>query len=164
MTLAFAYRRWFVTSTIIGATTTEQLRENLGAWERDFSGQAGGSRLELAGAGQRLAVAQEVEGDVLGGGVDDVAGIGGAAPRLGLRTGGGLVERGNAQAEGVVQRREPRRISPTTLQRQHARNVRFRPPLRFAVRCSRLVQSNLPFGKLYFSTRVFFSSSGSEVM
>lgn len=34
MALAFVYRRWFVASTIIGATTMAQLRENLDAWTR----------------------------------------------------------------------------------------------------------------------------------
>ncbi len=32
LALAFCYRRWFMTSTIIGASTLEQLRENLAAW------------------------------------------------------------------------------------------------------------------------------------
>jgi aryl-alcohol dehydrogenase-like predicted oxidoreductase len=32
LALAFCYRRWFMTSTIIGASTLEQLREDLGAW------------------------------------------------------------------------------------------------------------------------------------
>jgi aryl-alcohol dehydrogenase-like predicted oxidoreductase len=37
LALAFVYRRWSVTSTVIGATTMEQLRENLGAWETHLS-------------------------------------------------------------------------------------------------------------------------------
>lgn len=32
MSLAYLYRRWFVSSTIIGATTMAQLEENLAAW------------------------------------------------------------------------------------------------------------------------------------
>jgi len=32
LALAFCYRRWFMTSTIIGASTLVQLREDLGAW------------------------------------------------------------------------------------------------------------------------------------
>lgn len=34
LALSFVYRRWFVASTIIGATTREQLVENLEAWDR----------------------------------------------------------------------------------------------------------------------------------
>jgi aryl-alcohol dehydrogenase-like predicted oxidoreductase len=37
MALSFVYRRWFVASTIIGATTMEQLQENLSAWDRPLS-------------------------------------------------------------------------------------------------------------------------------
>jgi aryl-alcohol dehydrogenase-like predicted oxidoreductase len=33
LALAFCYKRWFVTSTIIGATTMAQLKENLDAWD-----------------------------------------------------------------------------------------------------------------------------------
>jgi aryl-alcohol dehydrogenase-like predicted oxidoreductase len=33
LALAFVYQRWFVTSTIIGATTMMQLKENIAAWE-----------------------------------------------------------------------------------------------------------------------------------
>jgi aryl-alcohol dehydrogenase-like predicted oxidoreductase len=33
MALSFVYRRWFVTSTLIGATTMQQLTENIAAWE-----------------------------------------------------------------------------------------------------------------------------------
>ena len=33
LALAFVYSRWFVTSTIIGATTLAQLQQNLDAWE-----------------------------------------------------------------------------------------------------------------------------------
>ena len=33
LALAFVFRRWFVTSTIIGATTRTQLEENLAAWQ-----------------------------------------------------------------------------------------------------------------------------------
>ncbi len=32
MALSFVYHRWFVTSTIIGATTMDQLKENINAW------------------------------------------------------------------------------------------------------------------------------------
>jgi len=39
LALAFVYRRNCVTSTIIGATTLEQLRENLGAWGTVLSAQ-----------------------------------------------------------------------------------------------------------------------------
>jgi aryl-alcohol dehydrogenase-like predicted oxidoreductase len=37
MALAFVYRRWFVTSTIIGATNMTQLKENIGAWDIQLS-------------------------------------------------------------------------------------------------------------------------------
>ncbi len=37
LALSFVYRRWFVTSAIIGATTREQLAENLDAWERPLA-------------------------------------------------------------------------------------------------------------------------------
>ena len=37
LALSFVYRRWFVTSTIIGATSMAQLAENLSAWERPLS-------------------------------------------------------------------------------------------------------------------------------
>lgn len=40
LALAFLYRRGCVTSTIIGATTLEQLRENLSAWNTVLSAQA----------------------------------------------------------------------------------------------------------------------------
>jgi len=40
LALAFVYHRNCVTSTIIGATTLEQLRENLGAWNTVLSTQA----------------------------------------------------------------------------------------------------------------------------
>ena len=33
LALSYVYRRWFVTSTIIGATTMEQLSEDIDAWE-----------------------------------------------------------------------------------------------------------------------------------
>ena len=33
MALSFAYRQWFVTSTIVGATTMNQLKENISAYE-----------------------------------------------------------------------------------------------------------------------------------
>ena len=39
MALAFVYRRWFVASTIIGATTMEQLQENIGAYQLDWPGE-----------------------------------------------------------------------------------------------------------------------------
>lgn len=34
MALSFVYRRWFVASTIIGATSLQQLEENIGAWNK----------------------------------------------------------------------------------------------------------------------------------
>jgi aryl-alcohol dehydrogenase-like predicted oxidoreductase len=34
LALSFVYRRWFAASTIIGATTMAQLKENLGAWNK----------------------------------------------------------------------------------------------------------------------------------
>lgn len=37
LALSFVYRRWFVTSTIIGATSMAQLEENLSAWEKPLS-------------------------------------------------------------------------------------------------------------------------------
>lgn len=37
MALSFVMHRWFVTSTIIGATSMAQLQENLGAWETTLS-------------------------------------------------------------------------------------------------------------------------------
>ena len=37
MALSFVYRRWFAASTIIGATSMAQLRENLGAWSKPLS-------------------------------------------------------------------------------------------------------------------------------
>lgn len=37
LALSFVYHRWFVTSTIIGATTMEQLKENIDAWEVKLS-------------------------------------------------------------------------------------------------------------------------------
>jgi len=37
MALAFMYNRWFVASTIIGATTMNQLQENIDAYELDWS-------------------------------------------------------------------------------------------------------------------------------
>ncbi|MEW8492690.1 MAG: aldo/keto reductase [Candidatus Thiodiazotropha taylori] len=37
LALAFVYSRWFVASTIIGTTTMEQLRENIDAFEVEFS-------------------------------------------------------------------------------------------------------------------------------
>jgi aryl-alcohol dehydrogenase-like predicted oxidoreductase len=37
LALAFVYSRWFVASTIIGATTMAQLEENLGAVELKLS-------------------------------------------------------------------------------------------------------------------------------
>jgi aryl-alcohol dehydrogenase-like predicted oxidoreductase len=33
MALAFAYHQWFVTSTIIGATSLDQLKENIKAYK-----------------------------------------------------------------------------------------------------------------------------------
>jgi len=37
MALSFVFRRWFVTSTLVGATRMEQLAENLSAWETPLS-------------------------------------------------------------------------------------------------------------------------------
>ncbi|MGL1834290.1 aldo/keto reductase [Rhodocyclaceae bacterium SMB388] len=37
MALAYVYRRWFVGTTIIGATTMDQLDENLAAWDVELS-------------------------------------------------------------------------------------------------------------------------------
>ncbi len=37
MALSFVYRRWFVASTVIGATCLEQLAENLDAWEKPLT-------------------------------------------------------------------------------------------------------------------------------
>ena len=37
MALSFVYRRWFVTSTLVGTTSMEQLAENLAAWEQPLS-------------------------------------------------------------------------------------------------------------------------------
>lgn len=37
MALSFVYHRWFVTSTIIGATTMQQLEENVSAWHKPLS-------------------------------------------------------------------------------------------------------------------------------
>lgn len=37
MALSFVYRRWFVASTITGATSMGQLEENIGAWEKPLS-------------------------------------------------------------------------------------------------------------------------------
>ncbi|MBF0282393.1 MAG: aldo/keto reductase [Zetaproteobacteria bacterium] len=37
LALAFVYSRWFVGSTIIGATTMAQLKENIDAWEQPLS-------------------------------------------------------------------------------------------------------------------------------
>ena len=34
MALSFVYRRWFVTSTIVGATSMPQLQENIAAWDK----------------------------------------------------------------------------------------------------------------------------------
>lgn len=39
LALAFVYHRWFVTSTIIGATSMQQLRENLTAWHKPLSAE-----------------------------------------------------------------------------------------------------------------------------
>jgi len=39
MALSFVYHRWFVTSTIIGATSMRQLRENLVAWQKPLSAE-----------------------------------------------------------------------------------------------------------------------------
>ncbi len=40
MALSFVYHRWFVGSTVIGATSIEQLNENLDAWEKPLSADA----------------------------------------------------------------------------------------------------------------------------
>jgi aryl-alcohol dehydrogenase-like predicted oxidoreductase len=37
LALSFVYRRWFVGSTLIGATSLAQLEENLGAWDKPLS-------------------------------------------------------------------------------------------------------------------------------
>lgn len=37
MALSFVMHRWFVTSTLVGATSMTQLAENLGAWEKPLS-------------------------------------------------------------------------------------------------------------------------------
>ena len=37
LALSFVYHRWFVTSTIIGATTMAQLKENIDAWQTQLS-------------------------------------------------------------------------------------------------------------------------------
>ena len=37
MALSFVYHRWFVTSTIIGATTMDQLKQNIHAWNTKLS-------------------------------------------------------------------------------------------------------------------------------
>lgn len=37
LALSFVYHRWFVTSTIIGATTMAQLQENIQAWQKPLS-------------------------------------------------------------------------------------------------------------------------------
>ncbi len=37
MALSFVYHRWFVTSTIIGATSMKQLKENIAAWDTKIS-------------------------------------------------------------------------------------------------------------------------------
>lgn len=37
LALSFVYRRWFVTSTIIGATSMQQLQENVAAWHRPLA-------------------------------------------------------------------------------------------------------------------------------
>jgi aryl-alcohol dehydrogenase-like predicted oxidoreductase len=39
LALSFVYRRWFVASTIIGATSMAQLKENLGAWGKPLSAE-----------------------------------------------------------------------------------------------------------------------------
>lgn len=39
LALSFVYRRWFVASTIIGATTLAQLQENLAAWAQPLSAE-----------------------------------------------------------------------------------------------------------------------------
>jgi aryl-alcohol dehydrogenase-like predicted oxidoreductase len=40
LALAFTYTQWFVTSTIIGATTPEQLAEDIGAWDIELPTEA----------------------------------------------------------------------------------------------------------------------------
>jgi len=37
LALSFVYRRWFTSSTIIGATSMDQLREDIGAWSKPLS-------------------------------------------------------------------------------------------------------------------------------
>ena len=40
LALAFTYRRWFIASTIIGATTLDQLREDVDAWDSEPTPEA----------------------------------------------------------------------------------------------------------------------------
>ena len=37
LALSFVFRRWFVSSTIVGATSMAQLKENIGAWQKPLS-------------------------------------------------------------------------------------------------------------------------------
>ena len=37
LALSFVYHRWFVTSTILGSTTIDQLKENIQAWDTKLS-------------------------------------------------------------------------------------------------------------------------------
>lgn len=39
LALSFVYRRWFVASTLIGATSMDQLKENLNAWEHPLGAE-----------------------------------------------------------------------------------------------------------------------------
>jgi len=39
MALSYVYRRWFVTSTIVGATSMSQLQENISAWQTPLSAE-----------------------------------------------------------------------------------------------------------------------------
>ncbi len=39
LALSFVYHRWFVTSTIIGATSMLQLQENIQAWQKPLSAE-----------------------------------------------------------------------------------------------------------------------------
>jgi len=51
LALAFVYRRWFVASTIIGATSMAQLRENLDAWDVELP-EAALARIETIHLGR----------------------------------------------------------------------------------------------------------------
>ena len=48
MALAFCRSRWFVTSSIIGATTMEQLEENIAAFGKEISEECLEVRIEIS--------------------------------------------------------------------------------------------------------------------